>query len=212
MLSVAIQAGGRSTRMGRDKALVPLGGRPLIEHVLERVRGLGDEVLITTNNPQSLSYLGLPLVGDDHPGAGALYGLLTALTHARGERVLVVGCDMPFLQRALLDHLVRLSQAYQAVVPFVQGNYEPLLAVYAKSALPAIRGALDAGQRRVISFFPHIHLRTVTEEELDALDPEGLSFFNVNTPGDLKQAEILLRAQRPSGGASGRPQANERCN
>ncbi len=194
MLSIAIQAGGQSRRMGRDKALVPLGGRPLIEHVLRQVEQLGDEVLITTNRPQDLAYLGVRLVSDEEPGAGALQGLATALAHARGERVLVVGCDMPFLQRPLLEHLIALSGPHQVVVPRRAGEYEPLLAVYARDTLPAIRRALRAGQRRVISFFPHVRVRAVMDDELAALDPTGLSFFNVNTPADLREAEAILRA------------------
>ena len=99
MATAVIQAGGRSSRMGRDKALVPLNGVPLIEYVLEGVQDLVDEVLITTNHSQGLRYLNLPLVADRHPGAGALHGLLTALEAAQHDHVLVLACDMPFVDR-----------------------------------------------------------------------------------------------------------------
>lgn len=195
VLTVAIQAGGRSKRMGADKGLVVLDGQPLIERVVSRVVGVGDELLITTNDPEAYAYLGLRLVGDRQPGAGALHGLLTALEGARHEQVLIVGCDMPFVAPALLQHLVQHAGQAEVVVPYHEGEYEPLLAVYAKSCAAKIRANLAAGQRRMISFFPQVKLLTVDEPALRKLDPDGLSFFNVNTPEDLQQARRLLAEQ-----------------
>ena len=178
--------------MGRDKALLPLGGMPLIEHVLYRVEGLGDEVLITTNRPEDYAFLGKRMVGDRQPGAGALDGLLTALEAARGERVLLLACDMPFVSRALLEHMLTIETEAEVVVPRRGGKLQPLHAIYAKSCAGPIRQALGAGEKRMISFFPYIHTRIVEQEILDQYDPDGLSFFNANTPEDLTQAEQLL--------------------
>ena len=111
MLTVAVQAGGRSSRMGEDKALLQLDGIPLIERLLQRVSGLGDEILITTNRPQDYQYLGLRMASDPEPGAGALHGLHTALKAARGQTVLVLACDMPFVSRPLLEHMLQLAEA-----------------------------------------------------------------------------------------------------
>ena len=197
MLTVAVQAGGRSSRMGSDKALLRLDGIPLIERLLQRVSGLGEEILITTNRPQDYQYLGLRMASDPEPGAGALHGLRTALEAARGQTVLVLACDMPFVSRPLLEHMLQLSEAADLVVPRRGGEYEPLHAVYSKGCLPALEAALQRGQRRMISFFPSLNLRTVEQEEIDRLDPEGLSFFNVNTPEDLRKAERIL-AQKHS--------------
>lgn len=198
MLSVVIQAGGQSSRMGSDKALIPLAGTPLIEHVLAHLAGLGDETLITTNNHGGLAYLGLPLVPDSRPGAGALFGLQTALQAAHGTHVLLAACDMPFLQRPLLEQLVALSSRADAVVPRREGRYEPLLAVYARArCLSAVQQALEAGERRMIGFFSQVEVFTLDEDQLGISDPEGLSFFNINTPRDLRTAEALLAAGKP---------------
>ena len=195
MITLAVQAGGRSSRMGRDKALIPLGGIPLIEHVLRRAAGLAEEVLITTNRPADLAYLGVRLVLDREPGAGALPGLLTALEAAQGETVLLLACDLPFVCRPLLEHL--LSRAHEAlvVVPQWNGNLEPLHAVYSRSCIETVRQVMQTGQQRVIDLLPRVTQRVVDETEIAQFDPDGWSFFNVNTPKDLAQAEQVLAEQ-----------------
>lgn len=178
--------------MGRDKALLPLGGKPLIEHVLQRVEGLGDEVLVTTNRPEDYAFLGKRMVGDQRPGAGALDGLLTALEAAGGERVLLLACDMPFVSRSLLEHMLAIETDAEVVIPRRGGKLQPLHAIYAKSCAGPVREALGAGEKRMISFFPRIQTWIVEQEILDQYDPDGLSTFNVNTPEELTQAEQLL--------------------
>jgi molybdopterin-guanine dinucleotide biosynthesis protein A len=197
MLTVAIQAGGQSLRMGSDKGLLPLAGKPLIEHLLARVAGLGDEILITTNQPQGYSYLGVKLVADSVPGSGALVGLKTALSAAQGSSVLVLACDMPFVSRPLLQHLIRLAPQADVVIPQHGGNYEPLHAVYNKyNCLLALETALEAGEKRLFSFFPLVQVAIVGEVELAHLDPKGSSFININTPEELDQAERMLAEGR----------------
>lgn len=195
MITIAIQAGGRSSRMGRDKAHIPLGGKPIIEHLLQRVDGLADEILVTTNNPQAYEYLGLPMVSDiETPGGGALNGLYTALFYAHGETILVLACDMPFVNRPLLAHMLQHSSQADIVVPHHAGGFEPLHAVYRKrSCLPAIETALAQGEKRMISFFPSVDVLSIKSIDLSRLDPDGLSFFNVNTPEDLAKAEELIK-------------------
>ncbi len=197
MLSVVIQAGGRSSRMGEDKGLVPLAGRPMIEHVLTRVAGLGDETLITTNDPDSYDFLALPLVSDPEPGAGALPGLRTALKAAQGDTVLVLACDMPFVNRLLLEHMLEQSSNADVVVPRWNDNYQTLHAVYnRKRALKAVEQALADGERRMISFYPQLRVHVVEPEQIRQHDPQGRSFFNVNTPEELLEAERLLAELR----------------
>jgi molybdopterin-guanine dinucleotide biosynthesis protein A len=192
MVTLAIQAGGQSRRMGRDKGLVRLGGRPLVAHLLERLSGLADDVVVTTNHPEAYAFLGVRLASDPVPGAGALAGLATALEAAAGDRTLVVACDMPFVRLPLASHLLALAADHDAVVPRLAGEFEPLLAVYGRACLPAVQASLAAGQRRVISFFSKVRLRPVEDDELRLLDPDGRSFFNVNTPEDLLEAERML--------------------
>jgi molybdopterin-guanine dinucleotide biosynthesis protein A len=196
MLTVSIQAGGQSRRIPGNKAVMPLAGTPLIEHVLRRVEGLADELLITTNQPEEFSHLGVRLVRDPYPGAGTLVGLQTALQAASGEMVLVVACDMPFVQPEILAHMVGLTSGVEVVIPRRGEYYEPMQAVYARRCLPAIGKALEAGEKRVVSFFPDVRVRTVEDEVLNRLDPGGRSFFNVNTPEDFARAEAFLRETR----------------
>jgi len=191
--TLAVQAGGRSSRMGRDKGLVELAGQPLVEHVIRRLAGLTQDVVITTNHPEPYHGFGHRTAADRHAGAGALAGLATALEAARGDPVLVVACDMPFASRALASYLLALSTEAEAVVPRPGGEYEPLFAVYRRACLPAIERALHEGRKRVVSFFPFVRLRAVEEAEAHSIDDDPYCFFNVNTPADLAEAERRLR-------------------
>lgn len=190
-LTVAVLAGGRSSRMGTDKSFVRVLGRPLIEHILAQVAGVGDETLIVTNRPDAYAYLGLPLFADVLPDKGALGGLYSALHAARQQHVLCIACDMPFIVRPLLDHLLSLRPEAEAVVPRLAGQPEPFRAMYRRDCLGPIRTALDAGQLRVTSIFADMQVRYVDEAEIDRFDPEHLSFVNINTPADLEQAGRL---------------------
>src|SRR5258707_4690791 len=118
-LTVAVLAGGHSSRMGADKSFVrvlPDRG-PLIEHILAQAAGLGDETLIVTNRPNDYAYLGVPLYTDVLPDKGALGGLYSALHSATRRHILCIACDMPFVVRPLLDHLLRLKSEADAIVP-----------------------------------------------------------------------------------------------
>lgn len=191
-LTVAILAGGRSVRMGTDKAFVRVLGRPLIEETLAQLAGLGSETLIVTNQPDDYRYLGVPLFGDVLPDKGALGGLYTALHTATRPHVLCVACDMPFVAKPLLEHLLTLTPEGDVIVPRLGKEAEPFRAVYAREAcLGPIRRALDAGRMRMISFYPEVRVRWVEETEIDRYDPQHLSFFNVNTPADLEAARRL---------------------
>jgi molybdopterin-guanine dinucleotide biosynthesis protein A len=193
-LTVAVLAGGRSSRMGTDKSFVRVLGRPLIEDVLANLHGLGDETIVITNRPDDYAYLGVPLFTDVLPDKGALGGLYSALHAARCPHVLCVACDMPFVVRPLLDYLLSLIPEGDAIVPRLGDEAEPFRAVYAREAcLGPIRAALDANRLRVISFFPAVRVRWVEAGEVDRYDPQRLSFFNVNTPDDLEQARRLAR-------------------
>lgn len=181
--------------MGQDKGLVPLAGKPLVEHVLERVASLGDEVLLTTNNHEGYGYLGLKMVRDTRPGAGALPGLHTALASATGEFVLVVACDMPFLNTALLAHQLTLAPQADVVVPRWSDRYQTMHAVYRReTCLQAVASALEQGQKRMISFYGTVGVEIVKEEIVKEFDPAGQTFFNVNTPAELKQADEIVRS------------------
>ncbi len=192
MLTVVIQAGGQSTRMGENKALKPFLGRPLIQRVVDRLAPIADELLVTTNEPADLAFLRLPLIPDLKPGRGALGGLYTALASAHEAFVAVVACDMPFASAALITASTQIleQEAADVVIARTAEGFEPMHAVYRRSTcLPAIQEAIEADQWRVISWFPKIQVRTLTEDELARHDPEGIAFLNLNTPEEFKEAE-----------------------
>jgi molybdopterin-guanine dinucleotide biosynthesis protein A len=194
MLSVVIQAGGESRRMGRDKALIPFLGRPLIERVIARVSYLADEILVTTNRLQEYQFLSLPLFRDVIPDRGALGGLYTAIHAASQPLVAVVACDMPFVQPELLayERDLLLNSMIDAVIPKTEGGTEPFHAVYRRdSCLPQILTALQAEKWRVDSWFSRVHIRFLNQEEIFQFDPRGLAFNNVNTPEELAEAERI---------------------
>ncbi len=195
LVTLAVQAGGESLRMGQDKALVLFRGQPLILRVLERLAGLGDETLITTNHPEDLRpILNLPLVPDLLPDQGALGGLYTALCVASHPLVAVVACDMPFVNAGLLAAERDWLEADRAdlVVPRPPQGIEPFHAVYRRdTCLPLILEALQRGQRRVDSWFGQAQGRYVEPAEIAPFDPGGLAFCNINTPEELKAAEEI---------------------
>lgn len=194
-ISIAIMAGGQSSRMGTNKALVEVGGQRIIERILTRVHGLGDEVLLITNTPAEYAYLGLPAFPDLLPGKGPLGGLYTALSHARNEYLLALSCDLPFLNRDLLAYLIGLRHGYDVVVPLNREGYpQSMQAVYGKGCLEPIRRSLEAERLKVIDFFPAVRVRKVAGDEIDRFDPQRLSFLNVNTPEDLAEARRLAQA------------------
>lgn len=188
-LTVAIQAGGKSSRMGTDKSFVPFLGRPMIEVVREAVEGLGDELILITNKPEPYAYLGLPMYGDLYPETGPLGGIYTAVASAAHPYVLTVACDMPWLNRPLLEYLVSLRHEADVVVPRWEKYPEPLHAVYSKACLEPIKEKLDAEMYKITAFYGRVKLRFVGREEIERFDPEGRSFINVNTPEQLQEEQ-----------------------
>lgn len=196
MLTVCIQAGGQSSRMGQDKALKPFLERPLIQRVIERLSPIADELIVTTNHPKDYSFLGLRLFSDLKPGRGALGGLYTAIASATSDIVAVVACDMPFASAELIEAMSSLLVENEAdvVIAKSEEGYEPLHAVYRRATcLPAIEAAIDADQWKVIAWFPQVKVYALTLDELKLYDPSGLAFWNVNTPEEFAKAEEIAR-------------------
>ena len=193
--SVVIQAGGGSSRMGQDKALVPFESSTLIEYILSQIKGFGDEQIIITNRVKEYQRFGLPIFQDVIPGLGALGGIYTGIYHASYHHSIILACDMPFVNKNLLKRLIELTPGYDAVIPRLKPDEfaEPFRAVYAKTSLQSIEDAIESGQNRVISFFDEINIRFFCAHEIRIYDPEGMSFFNVNTPEDLAEAKNMAK-------------------
>jgi molybdopterin-guanine dinucleotide biosynthesis protein A len=186
-LTIAIEAGGKSSRMGTDKSFVLFQGRPMIEVVRDKVAGLGDELILITNRPNDYAHLNLPMFSDVYPDHGSLGGIFTAVSHAQHPHTLVVACDMPWLNRPLLEYMIGLRQTADVIVPRWETYPEPLHAIYSKNCLPAIEQKLKAGQLKITGFFSDVKVRYVEREEIARFDVDGRSFANINTPVELEE-------------------------
>ena len=194
MLTLAIQAGGKSSRMGQDKALMPFRGVPLIQYVMARLAPLADEIIVTTNAPENYAFLGVPLFTDIIPERGALGGLYTALKSASHAQVAVVACDMPFASNPFFLTASKLLSTSEAdiVIPQTEHGFEPLHALYRReTCLHPIEKALDANKWKVISWFDEVRVHALTLAETAEFSNNGLAFWNLNTPEDFNRAETL---------------------
>ncbi len=190
-VSVAILAGGQSSRMGQDKAFLMLGGRSVIERVLECVQPLSDEVTLITNTPERFRHLGYRMVGDVYPGKGSLGGIYTAIHAACNSHCLVVACDMPFLNADLLCHLTELAPGYDVVIPRIEEFPETMHAVYGKACLEPIKRRLLAGRLKIIGFFGDVRVQYVERDDVARFDPTFRSFLNINTPDDWERVQRM---------------------
>ncbi len=201
MFSVIIQAGGKSSRMGTDKLFIPFRGQELIEWVIGRLANLTDDLVIISNQPEKLKYLNQAVYPDAITGIGPLAGLFTGLKHARYERVVMVACDMPFVNSSLLREEVRLLDEMQVdvVIPAPGGKTEPLHAAYRReTCLPVIEAGIRSGMRRLIEWHPLVRVHTMEDSEINKYDPAGLAFMNINNPADALLAEqVDLKDDNP---------------
>ncbi|MBI5965086.1 MAG: molybdenum cofactor guanylyltransferase [Chloroflexi bacterium] len=206
-ITVVIQAGGASSRMGEDKALKLFLGRPLIQRVVEQLSSIADELIVTTNRPAEYAFLNVStrparqsarLIPDLKPGRGALGGLYTAIASATHSLVAVAACDMPFASQMFFEGARRLMVKEEAdvVIAKTDEGYEPFHALYRReTCLPAIESAIEADQWKVIAWFPQVKIRTLNPVEVKSLDPSGLCFWNLNTPEEFAEAEERANAQ-----------------
>jgi molybdopterin-guanine dinucleotide biosynthesis protein A len=174
--------------MGGDKAEIVLAGERLVDRAARRLRWLSDDLLVVLRQDQSLQVEGARLVRDVMPDAGALAGIAAALHAARHEWTLLVACDMPFLQRALVERMLNQADDCDLVAPRLAVGLEPLHALYHRRCLDPVLRSLAQGQRRASSFYAAVRARYVDEDIIAACDPEQRSFFNINTPTDLALA------------------------
>ena len=204
-----ILAGGKSRRMGENKALMQLGDNSLIGHVICRMRLVTDELLLITNSPAEYSHLGIPIHTDIVPNTGALGGVYTGLTLASRDAVLCVACDSPFLESKLLTYLASVLGEYDAVMPYTHKGVgvrdlsnsdtaritlQTLCAVYSKRCLPIIELMLQDAELRVHALYERAHIKRIPPEIWQRYDPDGMSFFNINTPEDFDRANSYMRS------------------
>ncbi|MGH2792803.1 MAG: molybdenum cofactor guanylyltransferase [Actinomycetota bacterium] len=191
-VGAVVLAGGRSRRMGTDKATVSFCGRRMIDVVVERLRALTDEVVVCARERSALEPILVPVVEDEEAYAGPLPALVAGIRAAGTQRVVAVACDMPFLNVPLLADLAgRLTDDIDAVVPVTLDGPQPLHAAYGDCAIEPLLATLAAGERSLRGALSRLRVRWVEEEEWRALDTSGTSFRNVNTPDELAEAAAL---------------------
>ncbi len=187
-----VLAGGTSSRMGRDKALLEIGGVPLLLRAAQLAEPLVATVTIV-GTPERYRHLGLRVVGDDRPGLGPLGGMATALRLSAHEWNLVLGCDLPYLNAAWLEYLIAraVASTADALLPETARGAEPLCAMYRKSCAVPIAAALAAGVRKITEGLTGLAVERLDEREWKAFDSDGRLFKNMNTPADYEDARIL---------------------
>ena len=201
-VTVVIQAGGESRRMGQSKALVPFAGRPLMCRMVERLSPVADELIITTNEAERLEFLksenphlNLRLVPDLHKTRGALPGLHTAFEAASNPFVAVVACDMVFASPRLVvaEALAMQESGADVVVPVNKHGFEPFHALYRREAcLPPVRELIEKGEKRAQALYDRVNVREFTQAEVFKAEPRGACFVNANTPDELRSLEAIV--------------------
>jgi molybdopterin-guanine dinucleotide biosynthesis protein A len=192
--SGVILSGGLNTRFdGKDKAFVRVGGRPMIEQLLDVFRPLFEDIVLVTNEPVKYLSWDLHVVTDIVSCRSSLTGIHAGLFHAAHPHAFFAACDAPFLQTEIVHTLLEaLGASVDVVIPETGAGLEPLCAIYSKRCLAAIEKLLVRQQYKIQSFFPSVRVMRIKEEPLRAADPELISFFNINSPEDLARAETWL--------------------
>ena len=199
-ITAVVLAGGMSRRLGRNKAVELFDGETLIRRAIRRMRRVAGNIMVVANDESRVAELDLPndvaAVLDEYPGKGPLAGIYTGLNASSTEWAVFCACDMPFLSPNLYRALLSNRDRYDAVVPIVDGRPEPVHAAYSRACLGPIGDKLVANDLKIAGFFQNVSVRYFSEDELRAIDPNLLSFFNINTQQDLEMAVSLAASER----------------
>ena len=196
--TAVVLTGGKSSRMGRPKALLPFDGEPLIVHIVRHLKRVFAETVVVAAPDQELPTLPVALVRDQVAYQGPVSGIYHGLKAATKEVCFVTSCDAPFLNLSLISHLLSQIPDWDVVVPFWQERFQPLHAVYRRSVAPLLHEQLERGELRPIFLYDKVRTRKLNEEEIRRFDPEGLSFLNMNTPADYQEAVDRWRSGKSS--------------
>jgi len=181
-VTAVVLAGGNSTRMKSNKALLPLDGERFIERIFRQLSAIFRETLLVTNNPELYRFIPCRKVPDIYPGMGALAGVHAGLRSSKTSHIFAVACDMPYLNQEVIRYLVSRINGQDVIIPESDGGLEPLHAVYGRGAIPVIEEALSRGNKKIVDCCKRLKTTVIAREEIGSLDPEFLSFRNINTP------------------------------
>jgi molybdopterin-guanine dinucleotide biosynthesis protein A len=194
--AAVVLVGGKSLRMGQAKALLVFDGEPLIAHIARALKGMFAEIIVVAAPQQELPPLAATVVRDEVAYQGPVGGIYYGLRAAGREFSFVTSCDAPFLNTKFISYLTAKISDYDVVVPFWEERYQPLHAVYRRSVLPLLKEQLERGELRPVYLFDKVRTRKIGEDEIKAVDPQGLSFLNMNTPQDYEAALKRWRDMR----------------
>ncbi|MDQ1143495.1 molybdopterin-guanine dinucleotide biosynthesis protein A [Bacillus sp. SORGH_AS 510] len=191
-----ILSGGKSSRMGTNKALLKINEKTNIERIADTLKPLFDDIILVTNNPESYEFLGLKMIKDYYPGMGPLAGVHAGLTHSDYDVNFIVACDMPFVSGELAQALVRFCGEYDAVIPVIDGKQHPLFAVFKKEIAGKVAESIEEGTLRMKHLLDRLQVLYVTERDLQSnslLDLDKV-FFNMNHPNEYEDAKKWAEA------------------
>lgn len=181
-----ILVGGKSRRMGQDKAFLKVDGICMLDRILEAFRTCFDRIILVGDREERFSGYDLNVVPDIYPGS-ALGGIYTGLHAVTTEHSFVSSCDLPYPNVEIIRHLCSLKDDFDAVVPSTLHGFEPLFAVYSKNCLPTIKTFLENGNFCAYAYYPEVKTRAVTDDELSQFNCDGKAFLNINTPEEFEK-------------------------
>ena len=183
-----ILAGGKSSRMKTNKALLKFDEKTNIERIKDELKQVFDDIILVTNNPEIYQFLNIKTVSDQFPGSGPLAGIHAGLEASDYEENIVVACDMPFLNPALIRNMLGRCKGFDVVVPDLKGELQPLHAIYSRRCIGHIQERIAEGEFRIFDFYPEVLTLHLEERVCREVDPENRSFANINTQEELTRA------------------------
>jgi len=186
-LTGVILSGGKSIRMGGNKAFSEIRGERIIDHTVDLLQKIYNQVILVTNEPLKYSYLDLEIVLDLIPESGPLVGIYTGLFYSSHSYSFITACDMPFLNRKVIEYMLTIKKNYDVVIPHLSDGYHPLHALYSKRCIKFIKEQIREDNLKITDFFNRVKVREVPSDEIISLDPDLRSFLNINTPKDLEK-------------------------
>lgn len=192
-LHAIILAGGKSSRMKRNKSFVMLNNQPLIEIIINRLKPVfNDNITIITNEPELYQYLNVNIQSDLIKNKGPLGGIYTGLIVSDFMYNFFLPCDTPFINMEVIEYMIKEKEGYDVIVPVIRGYIEPLYGIYSKSCIKSIHKCLLEDKLRAKSFFNQIKVKTIPESIFKAIDPQLKMFTNINTPEHLEIAQKMM--------------------
>jgi len=185
-ITACVLAGGMSRRFGEDKSLYFFNGRRLIEHVIDTLRKIFDEVMIIAGEADKYSFLGIPVFPDIFPGIGPIGGLHSALRHAGNTSIFLAACDMPGINPDIVVYLASFAGRFDVVVPHVDGCYEPLHAIYSKRCIGPVEKMIADDDRMILHLYDSVATRRVGMDELKGFKDFRSFYTNINYKSDIQ--------------------------